>query len=156
MTNSNKLTRHTAREKVLQALFAVDISGENPDLMFAYIFEDVNTECDEFIFAKDLFQKTIRNKEEFIHLINSKLKNWKFDRLTTIDKTILLMSICEFLDFSDIPKKVTLNEAITLAKHFSTEQSGKFVNGILDAILHELEKENKINKSGRGLLNTKK
>ena len=62
------------------------------------------------------------------------------------------MSICEFLYFEEIPTKVTINEAIEIAKKFSTGKSGRFVNGILDASLEDLSKSSKINKKGRGLI----
>lgn len=156
MKTEPKLTRHSAREKVLQSLYAVEISKEIPDLVFAYIFEGKKSDSDEFIFAKSLFNLTIRNKIEYSELIDKKLKNWKFDRITLIDKIILQMSLCELMDFADIPPKVTINEAITLAKSFSTDESGKFVNGILDSLYQQLTSENKLVKTGRGLLNNKK
>jgi transcription antitermination protein NusB len=62
------------------------------------------------------------------------------------------MSISELLFFDEVPTKVTINEAIELAKSYSTRKSGNFVNGILDAVLNSLKKENKINKKGRGLI----
>jgi N utilization substance protein B len=64
------------------------------------------------------------------------------------------MSICELLYFDDIPPKVTINEAIEIARDFSTEKSDKFVNGVLDSILDDLKKDGRIKKSGRGLVNT--
>ena len=66
----------------------------------------------------------------------------------------LRIALCELLYFPDIPPKVTINEAIEIAKDFSTESSGTFVNGIMDAILIELRKDGELNKSGRGLVDT--
>ena len=68
-----------------------------------------------------------------------------------VDKLVMRMAICEFLHFFDIPHKVSIDEAIELSKRFSTEQSGRFVNGILDAILLELKNDNRLVKFGRGL-----
>ncbi len=62
------------------------------------------------------------------------------------------MALCEFLYFEDIPTKVTINEAIELVKKFSTAKSGQFVNGILDASLYDLKSDDKIKKTGRGLI----
>ena len=69
-----------------------------------------------------------------------------------MDKVILRMSIAEIIFFGDIPPEVSINEAIELAKKFSTDQSSKFINGMLDAIYRQLQKEKKINKSGSSLL----
>ena len=62
------------------------------------------------------------------------------------------MAVCEFLSFEDIPPKVTINEAIDIAKRYSTDKSGKFINGILDATLLDLQKQGRLKKSGRGLI----
>lgn len=150
-----KLNRHIAREKVLQSLYAIEIANEEPELIFAYLFEDENTESEDYKFAKKLFHSTLNKKKELKELINSKLKNWKPERINTLDNVILQMSLCELMYFEDIPPKVTLNEAINLAKFYSTEESGKFVNGILDALFEKLKTEKLIIKTGRGLLNKK-
>jgi N utilization substance protein B len=68
-----------------------------------------------------------------------------------LDKLILRLALCEFLHFPDIPPKVTIDEAIEIAKKYSTEKSGRFVNGILDAVLIDLRKEGRLHKKGRGL-----
>ena len=73
-----------------------------------------------------------------------------------LDKIILKIGVAEFLNFPEIPPKVTINEAIEIAKDYSSKSSGKFVNGVLDAILEDLKKEDKLNKTGRGLLNLQK
>ncbi len=69
-----------------------------------------------------------------------KSKNWDFERIAIIDRLIIRMAICEFLFFDDIPPKVSISEAIEIAKKFSTDDSSAFVNGILDAILHMISK----------------
>ncbi|HET56271.1 MAG TPA: N utilization substance protein B, partial [Ignavibacteria bacterium] len=76
----------------------------------------------------------------------------KFERIALLDRLILRLALCELLFFEEIPPKVTINEAIDLAKKFSTEDSGRFVNGILDAVLRKLKQENRLAKHGRGLL----
>ena len=80
------------------------------------------------------------------------LKNWDFSRLAVIDRVILRMAIIELEQFEDIPPEVTINEAIELAKKYSTDKSDKFINGLLDAIFKRLKKEGRIKKSGRGLV----
>lgn len=79
-------------------------------------------------------------------MIKPKLKNWDPDRIAALDMILLRMGICEFLYFETIPTKVTINEYIDLAKSYSTQQSGQFVNGILDSIHKDLQAEGSIKK----------
>src|SRR5690625_6488171 len=85
-------------------------------------------------------------------LIQKHIKNYDVNRLAIIDRLILRMAITEFLYFEHIPTKVTINEAIELAKDYSTRKNVNFVNGILDAVLSTLNDEHRINKKGRGLI----
>ena len=156
MTTKRSLNRHTAREKVLQALYAIEISKEKPENVFNYIFENEERESDDFRFAQKLFNLTIENSDLYLKTISEKLQNWDINRIAILDKIILKMSLCELNEFKDIPPKVTFNEAITLAKYFSTDESSKFVNGVLNAIFKELEENKSIKKTGRGLLSTSK
>ena len=80
------------------------------------------------------------------------MTNWEFNRLAVVDRVILRICICELLYFEDIPPKVSINEAIEIASRYSTEQSDKFVNGVLDSVLEDLKSTGKMKKSGRGLL----
>jgi N utilization substance protein B len=91
--------------------------------------------------------ETVLEKEAYLdELIKPKLRNWDPERLAKLDTIILQMGVCEFLYFETIPIKVTINEYIDLAKEYSTQQSGQFVNGILDNIRKELETEGQIKK----------
>lgn len=100
-------------------------------------------------YAHDLLH-TVMDKEEFcMSLVQPKLKNWDAERVALIDLLVLRMGVCEMLYFPTIPTKVTINEYIEIAKMYSTPQSGQFVNGVLDNILKDLERENKINKEER-------
>jgi N utilization substance protein B len=101
---------------------------------------------DKWIFAKELLRTTIEKKEVTQDLIKPKLKNWDADRIAVLDMLLMRMGVCEFLYFETIPPKVTINEYIDLAKEYSTEQSGHFVNGILDSIHKDLLKEDKMHK----------
>ena len=90
---------------------------------------------------------TVLDKEEYcMSLIQPKLINWDAERVALIDLLLLRMGVCELLYFPTIPTKVTINEYIEIAKLYSTPQSGQFVNGVLDNILKELEKENLVRK----------
>lgn len=100
-------------------------------------------------YAHDLLH-TVMDKEEYcMELINPKLKNWDTERVALIDLFLLRMGVCEFLYFPTIPTKVTINEYIEIAKQYSTPQSGQFVNGVLDNILKDFERDNMIKKQER-------
>lgn len=97
-------------------------------------------------FAKDLLATVIDKKQVTEEIITPKLKNWDPERIAMIDMILLRLGVCELLYFDTIPTKVTINEYIDLAKDYSTEQSGQFVNGILDNIHKELVAKGQIQK----------
>ncbi len=101
-------------------------------------------------FSLKLIEECSRRKEELDSLIKPYLKNWEFSRVAMIDKILLRMAVAEFLYFELVPPEATMNEVIEISKDFSTERSGKFINGILDSILKKLRKDKKIKKTGRG------
>ena len=88
-------------------------------------------------FARDLVNGIMAHRQEFDEMISSKSRNWDLTRIALIDRLILRMALTEFFYFKDIPPKVSISEAIEIAKVFSTEESSSFVNGILDAILND-------------------
>ncbi|AHM60734.1 nusb antitermination factor [Flammeovirgaceae bacterium 311] len=114
----------------------------------------VNWEDDREFFI-DLYKLTIQKEPEFEELIASKSKNWDVERLALLDKIILMMALCEMINFTSIPVKVTINEYIELSKRYSTPKSKIFVNGILDVLSVELQEKGIIRKSGRGLIDNK-
>ncbi|MFC2101794.1 transcription antitermination factor NusB [Bacteroidota bacterium] len=107
---------------------------------------------EEHQFIVELFRKTIIHSDEFEERIKGRLKNWELDRIALTDIILIKMALVEFLYFPTIPVKVTLNEYIELSKHFSTAKSKLFINGILDKMVSDLIEEDKIEKSGRGLI----
>ncbi len=100
-------------------------------------------------YAQDLLTAVIEKQAPCMELIEPKLNNWDKDRVALIDLLLLRMGVCEFLFFPTIPTKVTINEYIDIAKQYSTPQSGQFVNGVLDNILKDLEKEDRVRKMDR-------
>lgn len=145
--------RREIRETVLQALYAEELSRDTWEhILKSIIKPKFKAEKDAYKFAENLFLRTLNNQEEIDKIIQKHIKNWKIERLTTIDKLILRIALCEFLHFEQIPTKVTINEALEIAKKFSTSKSSNFVNGILDAALEELREEDRIEKKGRGLI----
>lgn len=103
-------------------------------------------------FAKDLFRKTLKYYPELQEEIEGKTPNWDSERITLIDAILLRMAICELLYFSSIPVKVTINEYLEIAKEYATPKSSSFINGILDNIVKDYKSNNRLNKSGRGLM----
>ncbi len=101
---------------------------------------------DKAQFAKDLLRTVLDKSEHLQELIIPKLKNWDPERIAQLDMIMMKMGVAEFLYFETIPPKVTINEYIDLAKEYSTQQSGQFVNGILDNIHKELVQQNKMHK----------
>jgi len=148
------IRRRIVRERVLQALYAYELSHEPIQFIIENIVADLEKQPESFTFAKQLIHKVIECNKELDNLIRQRIEHWEFNRLAIIDRIVLRMSICELLYFDDIPPKVTINEAIEIARDFSTEKSDKFVNGVLDSILDDLKNDGRIKKSGRGLVNT--
>ena len=107
----------------------------------------ISTEKKEYAHA--LLHTAMEKKDYCMELVQPKLINWDADRVALIDLILLRMGVCELLYFPTIPTKVTINEYIEVAKQYSTPQSGQFVNGVLDNILKDLEKEQKIKKQDR-------
>jgi len=101
-------------------------------------------------YSVELLQAVIEKEGYCMELIEPKLNNWDKERVALIDLLLLRMGVCEFLYFPTIPTKVTINEYIDIAKQYSTPQSGQFVNGVLDNVLKDLVKEEKIRKTERG------
>lgn len=131
-------------------LYAYEMTKDPIEKIKTDLLSDIR-EADGMEFANELIDNTIANWEKYDGLITSTVKNWELDRIALIDHIIIRMCICEFYLFEDIPPKVSINEAIELAKSFSTKNSGKFVNGILDSLLIRLRKDGKITKTGKGL-----
>lgn len=103
-------------------------------------------------FVSDLFRKTIINDKENSDYVAEKTKNWEVDRIAVMDILLMKMAITELLHFSSVPIKVTLNEYIELSKDYSTPKSKIFINGILDKLVADFKRTEKIKKTGRGLM----
>lgn len=102
-------------------------------------------------FGEKLLEKVINADTELLEIIEPYLNNWDVSRIAVLDLVIIKMALSEFLYFSSIPTKVTLNEFVELAKLYSTDKSKDFINGILDRLLKSLDKKGLIRKEGRGL-----
>jgi N utilization substance protein B len=118
-------------------------NGDNQPLL-----EMFNSE-EELIFAKDLLRLTIEHATEYKTLIASSLLNWEAERIAYMDYIILIAALTEIIHFNDIALEISMNEYIELAKEFSGEKSYIFINGILNKIVGDLRRENKILKTIR-------
>src|SRR5690606_810378 len=139
-------------KEVLQALVAKtfkNFSSSNPSENKLAELTPNWDEDKEFIM--DLFILTVGHSDEYQEYISGKTKNWEADRIALMDTLIMRLAICELINFSSIPVKVTINEYIEISKVFSTPKSNTFINGILDKVLSELKTSGKIRKYGRGL-----
>jgi len=127
-------SRHQARERALQILFQYDIHGR-PGLWLD-VFWEKNEATDEVkAFAEQLVAGVLEKKKELDALIGKYATNWKISRMPIVDRNILRAGVYELLWMGDVPAKVTVNEAIELAKSFGDDDASKFVNGILDQVL---------------------
>lgn len=126
------------------------MTGDSWQIQLQRLQDATHVNSSEFICK--LISLYEEHKNEIDAEIVIHLRNWQFDRLAMMDRVILRQAIIELLFFADIPPEVTINEAIELAKKYSTDKSDKFINGILDAIFRRMSKEKRIKKSGRGLV----
>lgn len=108
-------------------------------------------EKDDMHFMSELFRKTIQYKPEFSELIDRHTRNWDLERIASMDMLLMEMALAEILYIPNVPVKASLNEYIDISKEYSTPNSKTFVNGVLDKIIAELKRDNRIEKSGRGL-----
>ena len=129
--------RTQAREYALQILYQIDVRNDPEDKILVDFWKNIETEPEVSDFAAKLVIGTIRNKKKIDEMISKYASNWKLSRMAVIDRNVLRMAAYELLYCEDIPPKVSINEAVDLAKKFGDTESGKFVNGILDKINKE-------------------
>jgi len=145
--------RRQVRERVLQGLYAQEVSGDDAEFVLDNIVRTpFGDDAAAARFAEKLFLRGLDVREEADALLAVHVRNWEIKRLALTDRLVVRLAVAEFLHFPDIPPKVTINEALELAKAFSTEKSGGFVNGVLDAILGDLRDSGRLKKAGRGLV----
>jgi N utilization substance protein B len=133
--------RRKARELVLKSLYSYEITSTEPKNIMNDLLSKSTLDPPSRLFASQLFQKVLENIKSIDNMIRECVKNWDINRLAIIDKNVIRMGISELVFFSDIPQKVSIDEAIELAKKYGSEDSGSFVNGILDHIAKNLDKK---------------
>lgn len=117
-----------------------------------FILGSLYKDNDDKLFVSNLFNKTMLHHHKYDEEITSKTPNWEADRIADIDMILIKMAITEFLHFPSIPSRVTINEYIELAKDYSSNNSGQFINGVLDKLSKEYLNSKRMVKIGRGLL----
>ena len=135
--------RHRSRKRALQVLFEWDMRGDPVDRAIDHYYESLYSEEAEHQpkpdkFMEELARGTVANSKDIDKQIQAKAEHWRLERMPVVDRNILRLAIYEMLHREDIPPVVSINEAVDIAKKFSTEDSGKFVNGILDKVRGEI------------------
>ncbi len=134
--------RHRAREVALQILYRYDVNSvTEPAPEGAMLASDLSRHFDHFQvpdnlrgFAAELVAGTLQEKADLDGLIEAQAKNWKVARMGSVERSLLRMAIYEMRHYSDIPRNVTIDEAVELAKQFGNAETPAFINGILDAV----------------------
>jgi N utilization substance protein B len=145
-----QINRSREREFVLRVLFACELNPDPWPEQLTRLEQSAHIQCTTYV--QQLVSLYHDHKREIDDEITLLLQHWELSRVAILDKVILRLALVEFLYFTEIPPEVSINEAIELAKKYSTAASGKFVNGLLDALFKKLSAEKRIKKTGRGLI----
>lgn len=133
------MKRRRAREYALQILFQLDLTGSDlGEGMLNEFWAGIDEDDAVKRFAREIVKKTLDNINVIDSAIRKAAEHWSMERMAIIDRNILRSATCELLFRSDIPPSVIINEAIEIAKKYSTEESAPFINGILDKIAHPI------------------
>ena len=130
----NTHPRRIAREAVLQALYASAMTGEDSAKILKDTLSRRSYESNLIKYITDLFESAMDNKEWCEDQIKSRLNNWEFDRVALLDRLLLIVAISEIYFVEDVPPKVSISEAIEIAKIYCNEDSSSFINGVLDNV----------------------
>jgi transcription antitermination protein NusB len=132
-------TRRKSRELLLQMLFQADM-GKQPAEDVRKTFWATRTDVDDEVrgFTDDLFRVANDRAEQIDALIGKHTKHWKMDRMAAVDRNVLRGAVAEFLGYPETPRPIVINEALEIARRFSTPESVQFINGVLDSVGKEL------------------
>ena len=134
--------RRKPRQYALQMLFQWEIGKQDPGRIEDGFWRIARAEKSTRAFADELFESVVKNAPELDALVAQHIDNWRMDRLAVIDRAILRLGVHE-LRAGTVPRKVVVDEAVELAKAFSSEDAAGFVNGVLDSVLHALPEKTK-------------
>ncbi len=130
--------RTTARESALQILFAVDATEGDPEQAILDYWRETPGDAEGRAFADALVRGVTAHRDQLDEIVTATSTNWRIERMNPVDRNILRLGAYELLHSTDVPRPVILDEAIELAKRYGAEQSGAFVNGVLDQIADQL------------------
>jgi N utilization substance protein B len=134
-------TRRKSRELVLQMLFQADMGKQGPDdVRRTFWNERSSVGADVQGFAEDLFQVANDRSSDIDELIEGHAENWRMERMSAVDRNILRAAVAELVGFPATPRAVIINEALEIARKFSSPESVQFINGVLDSVGRDLEK----------------
>ena len=142
--------RRKARQRALQCLYAIELGGHDVDSALSDQIFSQRQHAASVDFVRTLVSKAVEERDALDDHIRRQSENWDIERLALTDRLILRLAVCELLHCPDISPKVTINEALEISKQFSTANSSRFINGILDAVLKDLSRAGKLWKVGRG------
>jgi N utilization substance protein B len=126
--------RHQARELALKVLFQLESSGDDPEEVLLYHASEGATTTDVVKFAGELVRGVIANREKLDGILTETSENWKLEQMAKVDRIVLRIAVYEITIDRHVPTKAAINESIELAKTFSGEEAGRFVNGILGRV----------------------
>jgi transcription antitermination protein NusB len=135
-------TRRKSRELVLQMLFQADMGRQTPDQVRLTFWNGHHSlEPDVREFAEDLFRVASDRSAEIDQLIATHAEHWRMERMAAVDRNLLRAAVAELLGFPETPRAVVINEALEIARKFSSPESVQFINGVLDSVGRELAKK---------------
>jgi transcription antitermination protein NusB len=132
--------RRLGREVALKILFQMDLTTITLEEAVATAREATHADDETIAFASNLVSETTTRQNEIDELLAKYTKQWPSDRMANIDRALLRMATCEILYFPDIPESVSIDEAVELAKKYSTADSGRFINGVLGSLIRDKDK----------------
>ena len=143
-------TRRKSRELALQMLFQADLAKQAPDDVRRSFWAE-RSEVEEEVrgFADDLFRTASDRSAEIDKMIEAHAEHWRMERMAAVDRNILRAGVAEFMGFPSTPKPVVINEALEIARKFSSPESVNFLNGVLDSVAREMDKAAKEQASSR-------
>jgi transcription antitermination protein NusB len=134
-------TRRKSRELALQMLFQADMGKQSPDqVQETFWRERADVGADVQSFAEDLFRVATERAREINGLIEGHAEHWRMERMAAVDRNLMRAAVAELLGFPATPRAVVINEALEIARKFSSPESVQFINGVLDSVGRELEK----------------
>jgi N utilization substance protein B len=142
--------RTTAREAALQMLFALEASGVDAERVIADFWLETPGDAEDRAYADELVRGVARTLEATDALVRAASTNWRLERMTRVDRAVLRLGAFELAHRAEVPRAVILDEAVEIAKRYGTEESGAFVNGVLDRVADDCGRKDEVRNSGDG------